>query len=142
MLAMSFVYFNIWQIKQTEPSDFKKGLIGFPRDEKILLEATSPFAFSIVPECTMLRFIKLIACDNGKIHTCTKLVDDRNKTTYPNGNIFFSEQSALDLKIMEILVTAARATIRQRSLRYQLPLLPAFLSGLCRPDIGDSSQAL
>jgi len=29
MLTMSFVYFNIWQIKQTEPGDFSKGLIGF-----------------------------------------------------------------------------------------------------------------
>ena len=103
MLTMSFVYFNIWQIKQTQPSDFKKGLIGFPRDEKILLEATSPFAFSIVPERTMLRFLKLIACDNGKIGTYAKLVDDRNRTAHPNGNIFFSEQSALDLKIIEIL---------------------------------------
>src|ERR1039458_1625864 len=55
MLAMSFIYFNIWQTKQTELGDFKKGLIGFPRDEKTLLDATSPFAFSIVPERTMLR---------------------------------------------------------------------------------------
>lgn len=40
MLTMSFVYFNIWQIKQTEPKDFAMGLIGFGRDiEKSLLEA-------------------------------------------------------------------------------------------------------
>ena len=32
MLTMSFVYFNIWQIKQTEPDDFSKGLIGFGKD--------------------------------------------------------------------------------------------------------------
>ena len=103
MLTMSFVYFNIWQIKQTEPGDFKKGLIGFAKNEKALLEATSPFSFSIVPERTMLRFLKLIACDNGKIGTYAKLVDDRNDSAHPNGNIFYSEQSALDLKIREIL---------------------------------------
>ena len=143
MLTMSFVYFNIWQIKQTEPGDFEKGLIGFGKDiEKSLLEATSPFVVSTVNERSILRFLKLIACDNGKIGTYAKLVDDRNDTAHPNGNIFFSEQSALDLKIMEIPVAAARATIRQRFLRYQLPLLPAFLSVLCRPDTGDSSQAL
>jgi hypothetical protein len=28
MLTMSFVYFNIWQIKQTLPRDFENGLIG------------------------------------------------------------------------------------------------------------------
>jgi hypothetical protein len=104
MLTMSFVYFNIWQIKQTEPSDFAKGLIGFGKDvEKNLLEATSPFVFSTVNERTILRFLKLIACDNAKIGTYVKLVDDRNDTAHPNGNIFFSTPAALDAKIAEIL---------------------------------------
>jgi hypothetical protein len=103
MLTMSFVYFNIWQIKQTEPGDFEKGLIGFGRDEKTLMDASSPFAFSIVPERTMLRFLKLIACDNGKIGTYVKLVDDRNNSAHPNGNIYFSTQAALDIKISEVL---------------------------------------
>lgn len=103
MLTMSFVYFNIWQIRQARPEDFEKGLIGFARDEKNLLTATSPFAFSIVNERTMLRFLKLIACDNAKIGTYAKLVDDRNETAHPNGNIFFSTQAALDAKIGEIL---------------------------------------
>src|ERR1039457_6254198 len=48
MLTMSFIYFNIWQIKQTRPEDFAKGLIGFPRDENNLLAATSPFVFRTV----------------------------------------------------------------------------------------------
>lgn len=104
MLAMSFVYFNIWQIRQTEPRDFEKGLIGFSKDvEKNLLGATSPFVFSTVNERSILRFLKLIACDNSKIGTYTKLVDDRNDTAHPNGNIFFSTQAALDIKIREIL---------------------------------------
>jgi hypothetical protein len=104
MLTMSFVYFNIWQINQTEPKDFAMGLIGFGKDiEKSLLEATSPFVFSTVNERSILRFLKLIACDNSKIGTYAKLVDDRNESAHPNGNIFFSEQSALDLKIIEIL---------------------------------------
>lgn len=37
MLTMSFVYFNIWQIKQTEPKDFAMGLIGFGKDIEICL---------------------------------------------------------------------------------------------------------
>lgn len=103
MLTMSCVYFNIWQIKQARPGDFEKGLIGFARDEKMLLEATSPFVFSAVNERTILRFLKLIACDNGKIGTYAKLVDDRNKSAHPNGNVFYSTQEALDAKIAEIL---------------------------------------
>lgn len=104
MLTMSFVYFNIWQIKQTEPKDFAMGLIGFGKDiEKSLLEATSPFVFSTVNERSILRFLKLIACDNGKIGTYAKLVDDRNESAHPNGNIFYSTEAALDVKITEIL---------------------------------------
>ena len=108
MLTMSCVYFNIWQIKQTDPRDFENGLIGFNRDiERELLAATSPFVFSKVNERTILRFLKLIACDNSKIGTYAKLVDDRNESAHPNGNIFYSEQSALDIKIREILRVVA-----------------------------------
>ncbi len=104
MLTMSFVYFNIWQIRQVRTEDFKKGLIGFGKEvEKELLEATSPFVFSAEKERSILRFLKLIGCDNGKIGTYAKLVDDRNDTAHPNGNIFFSTQAALDSKITEIL---------------------------------------
>ena len=104
MLTMSFVYFNIWQIRQTRLNDFEKALIGFGKDiEKNLLDATSPFVFSTVNERSILRLLKLIACDNGKIGTYAKLVDDRNETAHPNGNIFFSTKAALDAKINEIL---------------------------------------
>jgi hypothetical protein len=78
-------------------------MVGFPRDEKDLMGATSPFAFHTVNERTILRFLKLIACDNSKIGTYAKLVDDRNETAHSNGNIFFSTQAALDTKISEML---------------------------------------
>lgn len=104
MLTMSFIYFNIWQIKQTMPIDFEKGLIGFGKDfEKKLLQAKTPFSFSIVNERSILRMLKLVGCDNSKIGTYAKLVDDRNDTAHSNGNIFFSTQPALDVKISEIL---------------------------------------
>ncbi len=104
MLTMSSIYFNIWQIRQAKPKDFEMGLIGFGKDiEKTLLTATSPFAFSSVKERSILRILKLIACDNGKIGTYAKLVDDRNEAVHPNGNIFFSTVAALDDKITEIL---------------------------------------
>src|SRR5450759_3816267 len=108
MLTMSFIYFNIWQIKQTEPKDFAMGLIGFGKDiEKSLLEANSPFVFSTVNERSILRVLKLIACDNSKIGTYAKLVDDRNDSAHSNGNIFFSTEAALDVKITEILRVVA-----------------------------------
>jgi hypothetical protein len=133
MLTMSFVYFNIWQIKQTEPKEFGMGLIGFGKDiEKSLLEATSPFVFSTVNERTMLRFLKLIDCDNSMIGKYAKLVDDRNESAHPNGNIFYSEQSALDIKIREVLRVVAEIE------NYSKPLIEncygAFLLESCDPE--------
>ena len=108
MLTMSFVYFNLWQIKKTEPQNFEMSLIGFGKDvEQALIVATSPFVFSMVKERTVLRILKLIECDNGKIGTYAKLVDERNESAHSNGNIFFSTQAALDTKITEILRVVA-----------------------------------
>ena len=104
MLTMSFVYFNIWQIKQTEPKDFEKAMVGFNKDlEKELLKATSPFTFWRVNESSVLRFFKLIGCDNDKVGNYAVLVKERNDTAHANGNIFFSTQEALDTKIDEVL---------------------------------------
>ena len=104
MLTMSFVYFNIWQIKQTRLADFEMAMVGFNKDqEKELLNANSPFTFWRVPESSVMRFLKLIGCDNGKIGSYASLVKERNNTAHTNGNIFFSTQAALDSKISEVL---------------------------------------
>lgn len=104
MLTMSFVYFNIWQIRQTRPNEFGMAMVGFNKDlEKELLEATTPFTFWRVNESSVLRFLKLIGCDNARVGTYAALVRERNDTAHPNGNIFFSTQEALDAKITEIL---------------------------------------
>ena len=74
-------------------------LIGFGKDiEKNLLEAASPFVFSSGNERSILRLgrssrrdstssipgvvLKLIVCDNDKIGTYAKLVDDRNEELF------------------------------------------------------------
>ena len=104
MLTMSFVYFIIWQIRNNAPEDFEKGTIGFGKDtERNLIAATSPFAFSTVNESSILRFLKLIQCDNSKIGSYATLVRDRNKTAHANGNIFYANQSQLDQKIVQVL---------------------------------------
>ncbi len=104
MLTMSFVFFNIWQIKQTRPDEFGMAMVGFNKDlERELLEATSPFTFWRVNESSVLRFLKLIGCDNAKVGSYAALVKERNDTAHPNGNIFFSTPEALDAKVTEIL---------------------------------------
>jgi hypothetical protein len=104
MLTMSFVYFNIWQIKQNRPVDFLKATYGFTKDnEDAVLSATSPFTFSEIGESAIFRFLKLIDCDNGKIGTYTKLVKERNATAHSNGVIQYADQKTLDRQIAETL---------------------------------------
>jgi hypothetical protein len=117
MLTMSFVYFNIWQIKQTEPGDFAKAMIGFNKDlEKELMDATSPFTFWRVNESSVMRFLKLIGCDNGEVGSYAALVKERNDTAHTNGNIFYSTEAALDIKITEILRVVAEIQTHSKPL--------------------------
>jgi hypothetical protein len=104
MLTMCFVYFNIWQIKLINPKEFETALIGFGKEtENELMRASSPFVFSTINESFVMRFLKLIQCDNAKIGTYTKLVKDRNDTAHSNGNIFYNSEDELAAKVREIL---------------------------------------
>lgn len=106
MLVMSFVYFNIWQIRLIRPGPFETAMVGFNKDmEKDLMGATSPFVFSAVNERSVLRFLKLIQCDNAKIGIYAKLVDERNDTAHANGNISFSSEGQLASKVRDVLRT-------------------------------------
>ena len=104
MLMMSFVYFNLWQLRETRLEDFKKGLIGFAKEtEKTLLEAPSPFIFSVVPESPILRLLRLLGCDNTVIGQYTRLVKDRNNAAHANGLIFPKTQQDADGQIRDVL---------------------------------------
>lgn len=106
MLVMSFVYFNIWQIRLIRPGPFETAMVGFSKDvEKSLMSASSPFVFSAINERSVLRFLKLIQCDNAKIGTYAKLVDERNDTAHANGNIFFNSEDELARKVRDVLRT-------------------------------------
>ena len=104
MLMMSFVYFKVWQVRETLPGDFEKGLIGFARDDdRNWLRDTTPFTFSKVNERAVLRLFRLIGCDDSQIGTYRKLVDDRNDASHANGNIYFRTQNAVDAKTHQVL---------------------------------------
>ena len=120
MLTMSFIYFIIWRIRLARPDEFAHGLIGFGNDESCLLGATSPFVFSSVRERSILRFLRLISCDNQKIGTYAKLVDDRNDTAHPNGNIFYRTEPALQVKIKETLRVVQEIQNHSRSMIQEL----------------------
>lgn len=104
MLTMSFVYFNVWQIKLARPNEFSCSLLGLRRDlEKDLQEATTPFTFWRVSESSIMRFLKLIDCDDSKVGRYAELVKDRNNSAHTNGQLYLNSELALDRKISEVL---------------------------------------
>ena len=104
MLMMSFVYFSVWQVRETCPDDFKKVLIGFSRDEeRNWLMDISPFTFSKVNERAVFRLFKLLGCADSQIGKFRKLVDDRNDAAHANGNIYFKTQREINAKIRQVL---------------------------------------
>ena len=104
MLYMSFIYFEVWQIKENRKADFEKSMVGFNKNlENNLLNASTPFAFWEIGESNFFRFLKLIGCDNSKIGNYKNSVEDRNNAAHSNGRIFFNDQSIIDRKIDEVL---------------------------------------
>jgi hypothetical protein len=104
MLYMSFVYFEVWQIKQNRRRDFEMAMVGFNKDhEKNLVEATTPFSFSLIQERSFFRFLKLLNCQNDRIGNFGKIIDARNLSAHSNGNIYINSQQAIDDKINDVL---------------------------------------
>ncbi len=104
MLYMSFVYFEVWQIKMNRRQDFEKAMVGLNNEvEQIFLTATTPFVFVKSNEAPFFKFLKLIGCDNFKIGNYKKSVDDRNNSAHSNGRIFFNSQALIDQKITDVL---------------------------------------
>ncbi|MCY3712955.1 MAG: hypothetical protein OXH02_06665 [Gemmatimonadetes bacterium] len=133
MLMMSFVYFNIWQIKKTRPDDFTKGLIGFNRNvESEILKGTSPFSLSVVNEKIVFRFLKLIGCDNDRMGRYSKLVEVRNDAAHANGHSYFVMQSQLDEQIRRVL--SAVVEIQAQSHPVILHCYKEFLALSCNVD--------
>lgn len=104
MLYMSYLYFEVWQIKENRKVDFEKAMIGYNKDlEKLLLEATSPFSFWEIGESNFFRFLKLIGSNNARIGAFTSSVKARNDAAHCNGRIFFNDSGIIDKKIDELL---------------------------------------
>ena len=104
MLYMSFVYFEVWQIKENRKIDFEKAMVGLSNEmESDFMNAVTPFAFVKSNEAPFFKFFKLLGCDNSKIGTYKKSVDDRNNSSHSNGKILFNDKNIIDRKIDDVL---------------------------------------
>lgn len=103
MLYMSFVYFSVWQIKLMRPRDFENASIFVPDREREILQATSPFTFSVVKERSIFRFLKLIGCLDQHTVSFAKLVNERNELAHSNGLINCRDRRSADVRIQEVM---------------------------------------
>lgn len=103
MLFMSFVYFNVWQIKHHLEEDFKTALLLRSRIENDFLSASSPFVFHAESERTIFNFLRIIGCPKDRIGNYKKLVDLRNNLAHSNGVIHFDNEASHSEKVQELL---------------------------------------
>lgn len=104
MMFMSFVYFNIWQVKSVREDDFNKIKLGFSdRLDKV----TNPFMFSTEGESRIFDLMKYLCASHSDVNALVgkykKLVKDRNDIAHANGLIPFRTDTYLHSKINSIL---------------------------------------
>jgi hypothetical protein len=101
---MSFVYFNIWQVKSVREDDFNKIKLGFSdRLDKV----TNPFMFSTEGESRIFDLMKYLCASHTDVNALVgrykSLVKDRNEIAHANGLIPFRSDTYLHTKINNIL---------------------------------------
>ena len=104
MLFMSFVYFNIWQIKSVRADDFDKIKLGFHDD---FGKATNPFMFSTEGESRVFDLLKYLCASHSDVKALIgqykSLVKERNDVAHANGNIPFRTVNYLETRITDIV---------------------------------------
>lgn len=100
MLFMSFVYFNIWQIKKIHEEDYKKITLGF---HDCFINASSPFSFSEEGEAKIFKLFKFFGLEDVQIGQYKRIVAIRNLAAHCNGNIHFNDDNSVDEKVTDIL---------------------------------------
>ena len=105
MLYMSYVYFEIWQIREVRRDDFDKGMIGFNIEDENFTKRTDsrPFSLFRINESGVFRFFRLLGCADDEIGNFKKIVKHRNEAAHVNGSRQFATQTFLDTIINDIL---------------------------------------
>lgn len=104
MLFMSFVYFNIWQIKVIRSEDFEKIRLGFGDPFE---KAFSPFGFSSENESKVFDLLRYLCMKHPNpkavIGNYKAMVKERNEIAHANGNMPFRTEMYLEKRINDIL---------------------------------------
>ena len=120
MLFMSFVYFNIWQIKSVRESDFDKIRLEFKED---LGKATNPFMFSTENERRIFDLLKYLCAPHSDVKALIgqykKLVDERNDIAHASGNMPFRSESYLQTRLSDIIRYAGEIQVYSKPIIHE-----------------------
>ena len=120
MLFMSFVYFNIWQIKCVRVDDFEKIKLGFSDD---FGKATNPFMFSKENERRVFDLLKYLCASHSDVRALIgqykKLVDERNDIAHASGNMPFRSESYLLTRLNDIVRYASEIQIYSKPIMHE-----------------------
>ncbi len=104
MLFMSFVYFNVWQIKSVRKDDFEMLRLGFYKD---FGDITSPFMFSGEGEIKIFTLLKYLCAShtdvNALIGRYKNLVKERNNVAHASGNLPFRTVTYLETRVNDMV---------------------------------------
>jgi len=119
MLFMCFVYFQLAKIYLNKPDEIKKILFftgkaqtaidNYERklkeaiEKKLPIPHFNPFTLADEYERSIIGLFISIGCDRETIKRIKNIVDERNDIAHSNGNINFSNQYSIDVKIDEIV---------------------------------------
>lgn len=135
MLYMSFVYFSVWQIRLMRPRDFGNASIFMQKEHKReVLQATSPFAFSVVNERSIFQFLKLIGCEDQHTGSFARLVDVRNELAHSTGLINCRDQRSADQRISDVIRQVQAIQSHMTQLLHEC--LSRFLIDSCSSEAG------
>jgi len=154
MLFMSFIYYQIAKIYQTE-NDRCRDLMTFTgkvqdhidnHERKIAAGQESTLAplqkFSLENERTIMGLFISIGCTRDEIKMLKTIVDGRNSIAHSNGNIFYRTKESLDEKISDML--SSIKTVQEKSKSIIEKAFSAFLVECQNPDerefLDDESQ--
>ncbi len=107
LLYMTYIYCTAWKISQIEPERYKDAIVfarpysGRERDLKIE-DASSIFAYSLIPEKDIAKLFKIIELDNSQISAVRNLVDIRNDMAHASGKFQILTEGSFDAKVASV----------------------------------------
>lgn len=136
LMYMTYIYCTAWKIGQIESERYKDAIAfarpysGREKDLKIE-NASSIFAYSLIPEKDIAKLFKIIELDKSQISAVGDIVDTRNEMAHASGKFEILTEDGFDVKVKSILTSISAIHRRMNKLirKWYKQVLLSFCSG-------------